>query len=131
MRLLCARRSGSNPRTGQNVTGPRPPKVRLGLIWLIGCLANSAAELVGAQTNWSYKVDLALKEAYDSNVYLQDTAPATTAPRAFPAKKESWVTTLTPKLSLTYTAGAHFNAAGFYTPDIAFFHSAHSEDHVA
>ncbi|MDW7979798.1 MAG: outer membrane beta-barrel protein, partial [Verrucomicrobiales bacterium] len=47
------------------------------------------------------------------------------------AKKESWVTTLTPKLSLTYTAGAHFNAAGFYTPDIAFFHSAHSEDHVA
>ncbi len=97
----------------------------------LGCAVFAPVRCLGAKTNWVYKVDLALKEAYDSNVYLQDTAPTTAAPGALPAKKDSWVTTLTPRLAVTYTASEGFNAAVSYAPDIVFYHNARTEDHFA
>ena len=97
----------------------------------LGCAAFAPLRCAAAKTNWVYKVDLAVKEAYDSNVYLQDTAPTNTAPGAFPAKKDSWITTLTPRLAVTYTVGDGFNAGMSYAPDLVFYHNAHTEDHFA
>lgn len=94
-------------------------------------LLGQPIKLVAAKTNWVYKADLSVKEAYDSNVYLQDTAPTNTAPNALPAKKDSWITTITPKLTVNYTIGTEFNAAASYAPDIVFYHNASSEDHIA
>lgn len=100
------------------------------LVW-IGAVALAAATASAANTNLIPKAELSLKETYDSNVYLQDTEPTNTAPRAFPAKKGSWVTTLTPRVGLDYKPGAAFNLSAFYAPDIVFYHNAHSEDHYA
>lgn len=94
-----------------------------------GCTAVIPLRCAAAKTNWVYKVDLAVKEAYDSNVYLQDTAPTSTAPGAFPAKKDSWITTVIPRLAVTYTVSDGFNAALSYAPELVFYHNAHSEDH--
>ncbi len=104
---------------------------RFALALALGCAAFAPLRCAAAKTNWVYKADLALKEAYDSNVYLQDTAPTNTAPGAFAAKKDSWITTLTPRLAITYTSGDAFNAAMSYAPDIVFYHNAHTEDHFA
>jgi len=82
-------------------------------------------------SNLTLKADLALKETYDSNVYLQDTAPTNTAPGALPAKKDSWVTTFTPRVGLNYKPCAHFGFEASYAPDMVVYHNAHSEDYFA
>jgi|YelNatPaOPRAMG01_1025707.scaffolds.fasta_scaffold03292_9 hypothetical protein len=101
-----------------------------GAMALAACgLAPATAE--AANTNLVPKAELSIKETYDSNVYLQDTAPTNTASRAFPAKKDSWVTTLTPRVGLDYKPDPVFNLSAFYAPDIVFYHDADSEDHYA
>lgn len=85
------------------------------------------------------KADVMLRETFDSNVYLQDVSPdpANVAAaraagfNAVEAEKESLVTTLLPSLGLDYQPCAAFRLAAAYTPEIAFYHSASSEDYVA
>ena len=85
------------------------------------------------------KADLGLKETYDSNVYLQDVTPDpanVAAARAagfdaVEAKKESFVTSILPGLGLDYQPCTEFRLAASYAPEIAFYHSASSEDYVA
>jgi len=74
------------------------------------------------------KVDLSIRESFDSNVYLQDKDPS--LPGAFPAQRDSWVTTLIPRLSIGY-GDAESQINGFYAPEISFYHSARSEDNIA
>jgi hypothetical protein len=95
------------------------------------CLLNSLADGLAANSNLTWKADLALKEAYDSNVYLQDKEPNPTVLNAVPAKKDSWVTTVTPRLSLDYRPCSAFDASLSYAPDMAIYHNAHSEDYFA
>ncbi len=83
-------------------------------------------------TNLTLKADVALKETWDSNVYLQDEEPNRAAvPQAVAPFQESFVTSFTPRLTLDYKPVAAFNAALTYAPEVVFFHSASSEDHVA
>lgn len=102
----------------------RSPLV-LGLVYafVIPAPAWQLAEGLNAQA------DFALKETYDSNVYLQDTDPGTNG--VFPAKKGSWITTVSPRLVVTYKPGPEFNLSASYAPDLAWYHNARSEDHIA
>ncbi len=105
-------------------------------IVLAGACLNLAATLLAgsvlaANTNLTWKADLALKETYDDNVYLEDTAPGPGVPNAVPAKKDSLVTTITPNVALGYKVCSGFKASLLYTPDIVIYHNAPSEDYTA
>jgi hypothetical protein len=85
---------------------------------------------LAASTNLTWKADFTLKETYDDNVYLQNNAPPSTMPDAVPAKKSSWVTTLTPHVGLDYKFGTGFKASLSYAPDVAVYHNTPSEDNT-
>jgi hypothetical protein len=85
---------------------------------------------LAASTNLTWKADLAVKETFDDNVYLQNNAPPSTMPDAVPAKKDSWVTTITPHVGLDYKFCTGFKAALSYAPDVAVYHNAPSEDNT-
>ena len=104
---------------------------------LVGtCLLFSAGSSLAGETELTLKADLTtnvnanltLKESYDGNVYLQDKSPGT--PGAMPALKSSWVTTITPSIGAKDMGNSDFHTSLSYTPDIVFYHNAHSEDYV-
>ncbi len=76
---------------------------------------------------WSFSVGGAVKESYDSNVYLQDEPSGTPGL----SEQSSMVTALTPSVGVTFKPSAAFQAALSYAPDVVFYHSESSEDHVA
>jgi hypothetical protein len=47
------------------------------------------------------------------------------------ANRESWVTSLMPALGVTFQPGPEFKATASYSPEVVFYHSESSEDHVA
>jgi len=106
---------------------PSSPTHRRRLILFV--MALLAGPALAANTNLTWKADLTLKGTYDDNVYLQDTAPG--VPGAMPARKGSWVTTITPHLALTDRVCSGFNASLSYAPDIVTYHNAPSEDYIA
>lgn len=75
-----------------------------------------------APSAWTPTASLAVKEEYDSNVYLQDVGPL--------AGAESFVTTVLPSVGIKYTAGPEAAVSLSYAPEIAFFHSEPTEDFV-
>jgi len=89
-------------------------------------------------TNVTYKAEATVKEAYDSNVYLQDNAPnpanvaAAEAAGLKPveANKGSFVTTIVPKIGLDYIPSSSFNLSLGYAPEIVFYHSTPDEDYI-
>ncbi len=103
---------------------------------LIAPVAAPAA--LPASTNVQFKAEASVKETFDSNVYLQDesgTAANIAAAKAagydpVEAGKESWVTSILPKIGLEYKPAPVFGLSAAYAPDITFYHSAHSEDYV-
>lgn len=105
------------------------------LLLVTGILASSVATVAQGWTlnsNLTLKVDLTLKETYDSNVYLQDHEPDLTAvPKAALPNQESFVTSFTPKLGLDWKPCTHFNASFSYAPEVTFYHNEPSEDYVA
>lgn len=114
----------------------RPGRLRVAAgAALVGCaaLATGRAQI----SNVTWKVDVSVKETYDSNVYLQDADPApanVAAARAaglepVTAQKDSFVTSIQPRLNMEYKPCAEFKAGLSYTPDLAFYHNAHSEDY--
>lgn len=88
---------------------------------------------------WGVSASLTLKESYDSNVYLQDVEPLPANVAAaqaagltpFGAKVGSFVSTINPRLDLSYKPCEAFQASAAYNPEINFFHSAHTEDYNA
>lgn len=72
---------------------------------------------------WSHSVSLAVKETFDSNVYMQKVTPL--------ADQESFVTAITPSLGLSWKPCEHFTAALNYSPEAAFYHSESTENYVA
>jgi hypothetical protein len=98
---------------------------RAGALAVISLVAVSASAL---PTNLTWNASLALKETFDDNVYLQNIASA--LPNAVPAKKNSWVTTVTPRVGLDYKFCSGFKASLSYAPDIAVYHNAPSEDNT-
>ena len=102
----------------------------MALLAALGLLSSTNLSLA-ANSNLIWKADLTVKEAYDGNVYLQDKEPTPPVPGTVPAKKDSWVTTITPRVGLDYKPCSGFNASLSYAPDIAVYHNAHSEDYFA
>lgn len=102
----------------------------------LALLAGSAS---AANTNLTWNADATVKETFDDNVYIQNTAPlpnyVTTAEAAglhpVQAHKSSFLTTAIPRLGLNYQPGAAFNAALAYAPEIALYTSAEDEDYIA
>lgn len=98
-----------------------------------------AGPAFAADTNLTWKADVTLKETFDNNVYIQDTAPspvnvgiATAAGlHAVSPLKSSLVTTILPRLGLNYQPGEAFNLTALYAPEIALYTSAEDEDYVA
>jgi len=96
------------------------------------CLVPAPADAWQVATNLTLKADLSFKEGYDSNVYLQDHEPDLTAvPEAVRPFQDSFITSLTPRLTFDWRPGQAFTAALSYAPEVAFYHSESSEDHVA
>ncbi len=92
-----------------------------------------------AKNAWSLSASLGLKESYDSNVSLQDTAPdAASIAQASAAGlhieksgQASLITTVLPRLAVDYKPGTEFYASVNYAPEINHYHSAPSENFVA
>ncbi|MCX6903420.1 MAG: outer membrane beta-barrel protein, partial [Verrucomicrobia bacterium] len=89
-------------------------------------------------TNVTFKAEVALKETYDSNVFIQDNEPlpanvaAAKAAGLTPvvANKGSFVTSVQPKIGLDSTLCPALNGFLGYAPEIVFYHSARSEDYT-
>ena len=106
---------------------------------LVLLLAVAALTTSALPTNLTWKAEAGVKETYDDNVYIQNTASdlnSVSVARAnglnpVPAKKSSFLTTLQPRLTLNYKPCGEFNAALGYAPDIALYYSAADEDYIA
>jgi hypothetical protein len=118
-----------------NVPLPQTADCCRSLIFAAVLLAGPA---LAASTNLTWKAETTVKETYDSNVYLQDNAPAAANVAAaqaaglkpVEANKSSMVTTVTPKVGLDYKPGAAFNLSAAYSPEIALYTSAEDEDYI-
>jgi hypothetical protein len=100
---------------------------------MFGCLAGVAVlgsdRTVEAQTNspanppsWKLSGSIAVKELYDSNVYLQSQTSL--------ANQESLVTTVIPQIVGNWNPSPALNAVLSYTPEVAWYHSESSENNV-
>lgn len=113
---------------------------------LPGVLAAQTASLATPPTKpaalkspWATSVSLALKETFDSNVYIQDTTPdpanvaaaAAAGLSAVSAKRSSFVTSVLPRFGLDYKPSPAFYGSVAYAPELTYYHSASSEDYVA
>jgi hypothetical protein len=104
----------------------------------LAVLGLAAAQADAAITNMTYKVEVGVKETYDSNVYLQDNAPNpanVAAARAagfnpVSANKSSMVTSVLPRVGFDYKPSAALNLSAAYAPEIVYYHSASSEDYT-
>lgn len=85
---------------------------------------------LATSTNLTWKADVAVKETYDDNVYLQNHAPPASMPDAVQANKGSWITTLTPHIAIEDQLCPDFKASLSYASDIAVYHNTPSEDNT-
>ena len=108
----------------------RSAAIGLAAAWLA---VSGVASAQGWQlaTNLTLKADLALKETYDSNVYLQDVEPSPSVTNAVRPFVESLVTSVTPRLALDWKPMTEFGLATFYAPEVVTFHNEPHESYVA
>jgi len=98
-----------------------------------------AGTALAANTNFTAKAELSFKEAYDSNVYIQDTLPlpahvaAAQANGLTPVQPQqgSFVSAVVPRFSVDCRPCTGFNLAAAYAPEIVYYHAEPSEDYVA
>jgi hypothetical protein len=75
-----------------------------------------------APRRWSYAVSATIKGSFDSNVYLQSLTPL--------ANESSLVTAVGGDLKGTWKSADTINVSLAYRPELVFYHSESSEDHV-
>ena len=126
----------------------RPDSIPLAIASLLLPVALSAQTVVPAapppkpaapKSPWATAASVALKESFDSNVYLQDLTPnpasvasaAVAGFNAVPAKKGSLVSSVLPRFGLDYKPGEVFYASAIYAPELTYYSSASSENYVA
>ena len=103
----------------------------VGRAWWAAAAAILVHGSAGAMsTNLQLRAEAAVREMFDSNVYLQDVAPTSNIPGAVTAKKESLVSTVSPRIFVDYLPCAAFQASVSYTPDFTWYSSASSEDNM-
>ncbi|MCX7824136.1 MAG: hypothetical protein N2689_01080 [Verrucomicrobiae bacterium] len=111
-----------------------PPRGQMGCVALLAALALASG--AGEQRELSYKAELGVRETYDSNIYIQDKQPyaTVTAPKGYVIARpqaDSFVTTVTPNVGLSYKPCEEFNLSADYAPDMVWYHAASSEDYIA
>ncbi len=94
-------------------------------------IAVSSAEAWQLASNLTLKADVAVKETFDSNVFLQDVEPNPAITNAAKPFRESFVTSVTPRLALDWKPMPEFNLATSYAPEIVRYHAEPSENHEA
>jgi hypothetical protein len=117
---------------------PTVKPFRLSRAVALAVLGLAPLPALAVPTNLTWKAEASVKETYDSNVYLQDNAPAAAnvaaaeaaGLRPVQANKGSFVTTITPKVGLDYKPNAAFNLSAAYSPEIGLYNSAEDEDYV-
>jgi hypothetical protein len=95
----------------------------------VAIFATSNAHAWQLASNLTVKADLALKETFDSNVYLQDVDPNPAVTNAVKPFQESFVTSVIPRLALDWKPMPEFNLSAFYAPEVVRFHAEPSENH--
>jgi len=75
------------------------------------------------ESEWTPTASLSFKEAYDGNIYMQRVTPR--------ANHSSLVTLVTPNVVAQWKPTTAFSFSAGYNPEVAFYHSASSEDYVA
>ena len=85
--------------------------------------ATSASGTPPGPSVWIPSASLSLKEAYDGNIYMQSVTPL--------ANQSSFVTLVTPSVAGQWRPAPAFSLSLSYSPEVAFYHSASSEDYVA
>ena len=86
-------------------------------------LAAPPPKPAAAKSPWTFSANLAVKEGFDNNVFIQDHGDQ--------AKRESWVTSLMPGVGVAYQQSPAFKASVSYSPEVVFYHAERSEDYVA
>lgn len=109
---------------GADRSRPRPQTLLPVSLLLLTLPAAAAAP------DWRASVSATVRQSYDSNVYLQDIAPATGVAGALPAQQGSWVSALALGTKLDWKPGGAFQLQGGYAPEALRFHAARAEDHV-
>ncbi|MEK7677290.1 MAG: outer membrane beta-barrel protein [Verrucomicrobiota bacterium] len=120
-RIVAARSSVA--AGGKGVVPSRPLAAGRWGALLLAALGLVPGVAVAANTNLTYKAELTVRETFDSNVYLQDVSPL--------AHRESFVTSVMPKIGLEYRICPAFKVSPFYSPEVVRFHAEPSEDYVA
>jgi len=123
-------------RLASTLAPPKAANWATAALFILPLLAGPAS---AADSNFTWGVDVALKETYDDNVYIQDTAPlpvnvvAAEAAGLTPVqpKQSSFITTVIPRLTAGYQPGAAFHVMAGYAPEIALYTSAEEEDYIA
>lgn len=105
-----------------------PKAVSLSILSLLAPIVLSAqsaapAAPATAKSPWLVSASLAVKESYDNNVFIQNQGDQ--------AGRKSWVTSLMPAVGVAYQKSPVFKASLSYSPEVVFYHSESSEDHVA
>lgn len=90
----------------------------------LSAVAQTAAPSVAAPAkSWKPSASISVREAYDSNVYMQRTTDR--------ADQGAFVTGITPTVGLTWKPADAFNVTASYAPEVSFYHGESSEDNVA
>jgi hypothetical protein len=87
--------------------------------------------IASGESPWSASTDLSAKATYDDNVYLQDNEPEPQIANAARPSRESFVTSITPRVSFGYKPCAGFTISGFYAPEIVTYHQEPDENYTA
>jgi hypothetical protein len=93
------------------------------------------ASPLGAQgwrlaSNVTLRAEATWKETFDNNVFLQNDEPSAALTNAVRPYRQSFVTSLAPRLALDWKPMPEFNLAVSYAPEVVRFHSEPSENHV-
>lgn len=110
----------------------RNPPVAAALLLLAALSTAAVADTPADQAAPAWRTDLTLtlQETYDTNVYLQDTAPAATVAGAMPAKAGSLVTLASVTAEVERRFSDALTAGIRYAPELVRFHSAAGENHA-
>lgn len=96
--------------------------------------AATAPKTAPPKSPWAVSVSAALKETFDSNVYLQSHEARNAPPPGVTwaqADQSSMVTTFIPSVGVAYKPSALFNASLTYAPELGSYHAESSEDYVS
>ncbi|HWA86951.1 MAG TPA: hypothetical protein VG710_12055 [Opitutus sp.] len=105
-----------------------PDKYRANAARTIGIAAIFAASL--ATAGWKTSATLSTRAGYDSNVFLQDSAPAPSYSGAVRPRVGSFVGDLAASVAVEGAVSPQLNLAASYAPEAMWFHTQSGEDNV-